>query len=251
VSQIALKTSVIDKDSVVPIYHQLKIFIKEQINNDVWKNDEMILSERELSEEFGISRMTVRHAVNDLVSEGILYRKRGMGTFVAKPKINQGLTKLSNFTSDMERRGLKPGAKVLHTKIIQATKKIAENLQIKENDNVVELLRLRLADNEPMALERSFLPYGKVHPILETSLENKSLYKELLEKCNIKLVLAKQTIEISYASRIEDAKILEIDLDTPVLLIERTTFMDDHTIVEYVQSLYRADRYKFSIEMKV
>ncbi|ARK32415.1 GntR family transcriptional regulator [Halalkalibacter krulwichiae] len=246
-----LEEKLIDKDGVIPLYHQLKTLLKGQIEEEVWKVDEMIPSERELSEQFEISRMTVRHAINDLVNEGILYRKRGMGTFVAKPKINQGLTKLSNFTSDMEQRGLKPGAKVLHVKVIPATKKIAELLQIKENDNVVELFRLRLANDEPMALERSFLPLEKVAPILTGSLENKSLYKELREKCNLNLALAKQSIEISYATQAEDAKLLDIEINTPVLLIERRTFTDTDMPVEYVQSLYRADRYKFSIEMKV
>jgi GntR family transcriptional regulator len=246
-----LKEKVIDKDGVIPIYHQLKTLVKEQVEDKVWEINDMIPSERELSEQFDISRMTVRHAINDLVSEGILYRKRGMGTFVAKPKINQGLTKLSNFTSDMEQRGLKPGAKILHVKVVPASKKIAKNLQVKEHDNVVELFRLRLADDEPMALERSFLPFEKVAPILNESLENKSLYAELREKCNLNLILAKQSIEISYASQLDDARFLEIDLDTPVLLIERTTFSDNDIPIEYVQSLYRADRYKFSIEMKV
>ena len=241
----------IDKDSVVPIYHQLKLIIKEQIENQKWKYDESIPSERELCEQFGISRMTVRHAINDLVSEGVLYRKRGMGTFVAKPKIDQGLTKLTNFTSDMEQRGLVPGAKVIYVKTLPANKIIAEKLQIGENAIVIELLRLRLASGEPMALEQTFLPYESTSAILNESLENKSLYQELRDKCNIHLTLAKQTLEISTISNAEDSRLLEIDTGTPVLLIKRVTFSDRSVPIEYVQSLYRADRYKFSIEMTV
>ncbi|GAB7388956.1 phosphonate metabolism transcriptional regulator PhnF [Bacillaceae bacterium] len=240
----------IDKESPIPIYYQLKNFIKEQIENGIWKPGDMIPSERELSEEFAISRMTVRQAFNELVNEGLLYRKRGMGTFVAKPKVDQKLSKLTNFTSDMLSRGMKPGAKVLALNTIPATKKIAEKLNLREGDHVVELFRLRLADEEPMALERSFLPYAKVSPILEEELENKSLYELLRNRCNLHLVRAKQTIEISYCNP-QDAALLEIAPDTPSLLIERITFTEDGQPVEYVRSYYRADRYKFSIEMNV
>jgi GntR family transcriptional regulator len=249
--KIALKAIDIDKNSIVPIYHQLKTLIKEQIENEIWKQEEMIPSERELSEEFEISRMTVRHAINDLVSEGILYRKRGMGTYVSKPKINQGLSKLSNFTSDMEQKGLKPSAKIIYIKTVPATTKIAEKLRLNENDPVIELCRLRLANGEPMALELSYLPFHKAFQILEESLEGKSLYKTLEEKCNLKLVFANQSIEISYARNPEDAILLDIEVNSPVLFIERLTFTEKNEPAEYVESLYRADRYKFSIEMKV
>ena len=241
----------IDKDSIVPIYHQLKLIIKEQIQSQKWGHDETIPSERELCEQFGISRMTVRHAINDLVAEGALYRKRGMGTYVSKPKIDQALTKLTNFTSDMETRSLRPGAKIIHVKVIPATEELARFLNIKENANVIELFRLRLANDEPMALEKSFLSYDKASAILEESLENKSLYQELREKCQIDVAIAHQTLEISYIEDSKDSELLDVEVGTPVLLIERMTFTENNLPVEYVKSLYRADRYKFSIEMKV
>ncbi|SDJ26351.1 GntR family transcriptional regulator [Salimicrobium halophilum] len=239
----------IDKEGVIPIYHQLKKIIIQQIEKGEWKVNELIPSERELTDHLAISRMTVRHAINDLVSEGVLYRKRGKGTYVARPKINQGLTKLSSFTEDMEKRGLKPRSKVLHIEEIEADKEVAEKLNLKEGDRVVEVFRLRLADEQPMALERSFLPADKVSSLKSLSLENKSLYKELQEKYHLNLASATQTIEISYPVNPSDARYLEIDLDTPVLLIERRTYSEDDTPLEYVQSFYRADRYKFSIEM--
>lgn len=240
----------IDKNSPIPIYYQLKNFIKQQIESGIWKPGDLIPSERELSEEFEISRMTVRQALSELVNEGLLFRKRGMGTFVAKQKVDQNLSKLTNFTSDMLSRGMKPGAKVLFVDTIPATKKLAEKLNLLEGDKVVELFRLRLADGEPMALERSFLPYAKVFPILGEELENRSLYELLRKKCNLNLVRAKQTIEISYCDP-RNAALLEIASDTPLLLIERVTFTEDGQPVEYVRSYYRADRYKFSIELSV
>lgn len=97
--------------------------------------------------------------LKDLVQEGLLYRKRGMGTFVSKPKIEQALTKLSNVTNEMEQRGFVPVGRILHIKTVPATKQIAEKLRIQENEKVIELYRLRLADNNLMAIEVTFLPY--------------------------------------------------------------------------------------------
>ncbi|WP_053218161.1 GntR family transcriptional regulator [Virgibacillus senegalensis] len=240
----------IDKEAVVPIYHQIKTLITKKIDDKLWNVDDMIPSERELTNQLSISRMTVRHAINDLVNEGVLYRKRGKGTFVGKPKIDQVLSKLSSFTEDMKKRGLKPGSKVLHVKEVPACEKIGGVLEVEEGFPVIEVFRLRLADDEPMALERSFLPAEKVASILNYSLENKSLYKELKEKYNLNVAFATQTIEISYLSKPQDSDLLEVNVGTPVLLIKRHTYSDEKTPLEYVESLYRADRYKFSIEME-
>lgn len=241
----------LDKNSVIPIYHQLKTLLKEKIDKGVWVADEMISSERELSEELEISRMTVRHAINELVQEGILYRKRGMGTFVSRPKIEQRLSKLSNFTTEMELRGLKPSGKIISIKTVPASKLVAEKLNLQEHDSVIELYRLRLADGAPMAIELSFLPYEIAAPLLSESLENKSVYKELQTKCQLNIVSAHQTIEISYPNCSQDAELLEIKETTPILLIERLTFTDGQIPIEYVLSQYRGDRYKFYLELKV
>jgi GntR family transcriptional regulator len=250
VREIIQKIPIINKNSVVPIYYQLKEYIKDQIDSENLNVGEMIPSERELAEEFEINRMTVRQAVNELVNEGHLRRQRGVGTFVSKSKINQGLSRLSNFTTDMMNKGMKPGAKLLSMEVIPAPKKIAAKLQIPEGEQVVELFRLRIADGEPMALERSYLPYSKVSPIMNEDMEKQSLYKVLEEKCQLKLLRALQTIEISYSNP-TDAHYLEIGPDSPVLLIERVTFLEDDQPIECVSSIYRSDRYKFSIEMNI
>jgi GntR family transcriptional regulator len=241
----------LDKNSAIPIYHQLKIMLKGKIEQGVWAVDEMISSERELSEELEISRMTVRHAINELVQEGILYRKRGMGTFVSRPKIEQRLSKLSNFTTEMELRGFKPSGKVMSIKKIPASKLVADKLNLKENSTVIELYRLRLADGAPMAIELSFLPYEIASPLLQDSLENKSVYNELRTKCQINILSAYQTIEIAYPNTPQEAELLEIEETTPILLIERITYSDGQKPIEYVLSQYRGDRYKFYLELTV
>lgn len=242
---------VIDKDSVIPLYFQVKEYLKNQIQSGVYTESEMIPSERELSEEFGINRLTVRQAINELVQEGFLYRQRGVGTFVSKPKIEQPLARLTNFSTDMMNRGITPGAQVVSMKVVPAGKYVASQLKIDQGTNVIELVRVRTADGEPMALEKSCLVYDLTKELLGMEMENVSLYKTLETVCGIKLVRAIQSIEIA-SIRPEEAPLLDIDPRDPVMQIERTTFtQDSDKPVEYVCSYYRADRYKFIIEMNV
>ncbi|MNB69877.1 HTH-type transcriptional repressor YvoA [compost metagenome] len=241
----------IDKTSVVPLYHQVKELIKTEIQSGSYKVDELIPSEREFAEEFEINRLTVRQAINELVQEGLLYRQRGVGTFVSKPKIEQPLTRLTNFSEDMRGRGLSPGAQVVSMEIVPAGRRIAERLGIGEGQQVIELFRIRTASGEPLALERSYLVYDLAHTLYGMNMENASLYQMLEDVCGLKLVRAEQTIEVALA-REDEAGMLEIELHDAMMLIERTTYTEGRdTPVEYVRSLYRGDRYKFSIEMNV
>jgi len=242
---------IIDKNSVVPLYFQVKEYLRSQIQTGAYTTDELIPSERELAEEFEINRLTVRQAINELVQEGLLYRQRGIGTFVSAPKIEQPLMKLTNFSTDMRNRGIVPGALVVSMNIIPATKQIATQLQIEVDDQVLELVRLRTADGEPMALERSCLVYDHVRSLYGMDMENVSLYQMLESVCGLKLVKAIQTIEVA-AVYPEEAGILEIGQHDSVMLFQRTTYAEGmDKPVEYVRSLYRADRYKFTIEMNV
>jgi GntR family transcriptional regulator len=242
---------IIDKSSIVPLYYQLKEYIKRQIDAQQYKELDLIPSERELSERFDINRMTVRQAFNELVQEGVLHRQRGVGTYVSKLKINQPLTKLTNFSFDMLDKGISPGARHLSTEVIPAEKDISSRLQIGEGDKVIRVFRVRTGDGEPMALERSYLNYEVAKPLAGLNLENRSLYEALSEKCGLKLVSAQQTIEISYVDP-EDAHYLEIDPEEAIMLIKRITFaLGIARPVEYVSSIYRGDRYKFSIDMTI
>jgi len=239
----------LDKNNVVPLYYQLMQHIKDQIEKGILKENDKIPAERELCERYNVSRMTVRQALDELVREGVIYRKRGVGTFVAKPKVNQELSKVMSFTEDMLSRNMKPGSKTLKMVVVPAPKNVAEQLKIEEGEDVIELYRLRLADNEPMAVERSFLLYNKAYRILEESIDNKSLYVVLREKCNLNIIWAREIIEIEYSNR-EIAELLGIKQNSPVFLRKRTSFLSDDSPIEYVESYYRADRYKFSVVLR-
>jgi len=241
----------IDKNSVIPLYHQVKEYIKSQIQTGTYKINEAIPSERELSEQFEINRLTVRQAINELVNEGLLFRRRGIGTFVSSPKIEQPLTRLTNFSNDMLSRGIVPGAKVVSMKVIPAGEYLASRLQIGSRDEVLELVRVRTADGEPMALERSYLVYGQTKELYGMNMEDKSLYQTIENVCGLRFARALQPIEIATIPP-DDAKFLGIDARDPVMKIERTTFAENmDRPLEFVRSYYRADRYKFIIEMKI
>src|SRR5215211_3614472 len=141
------------KSGPLPRYYQLKEIIRERIRSGEWPAGSLIPSERELCERYGISRMTARQSISELVNEGLLYREQGKGTYVGRPKIPQQLLSLTGFTEDMQAREQRPGARVLEAGMWAADEITAERLRIKVGQPVYRLRRLRLADAEPLAIE--------------------------------------------------------------------------------------------------
>lgn len=238
----------INKESPIPIYYQLQEHLKTKIENGELKSGDPIPSEREMAEKYEISRMTVRQAVNNLVNEGLLTRSKGRGTFVADQKIEQPLMKLTGFSEDMKRRGIEPGSKLISFDVIKASKKVSKHLNINEGDSVYQISRLRLGDGDPMAYEVSYLPEKRITKIQEDNIRG-SLYSFIEECLGLKIERAIQTLEPSFATALE-SDMLTIEKGSPVLLLERTTFLHDDVPIEYVKSIYRGDRYKFIAEMR-
>ncbi|MEH7117481.1 GntR family transcriptional regulator [Neobacillus vireti] len=238
----------IKKDSPIPIYYQLQELIKELIDKGELQPGDSIPPERVYSEKYQISRMTVRQALTQLVNDGYLLRIQGKGTFVAERKIEQPLHKLRSFTEDMVARGLKPGSQLISFEVIPAASQIASQLGIQEHDPVYEIKRIRLADDVPMALESNYISANLVKGLTE-QIVKKSVYAFIEEQLNFQIDHAEQVIESSIANQVE-GKFLKIKKGSPIMLIQQKTFLKDGTPVEYVRSSYRADRYKFMIQMK-
>ncbi|HZG74165.1 MAG TPA: GntR family transcriptional regulator [Chondromyces sp.] len=239
----------IDKNSPVPIYYQLQEQIKQSIEKGDLKPGDVLASEREYAEKYQVSRMTIRQALTKLVDEGYLYRQKGKGTFVAERKIEQPLQGLTSFTEDMKSRGLNPASKLLNFEIIPANSSIAKHLSIQENGSVFEIKRIRLADDIPMALETTYTPANLAKGLTEEIVLHQSFYEYLEVQLKLKIAKADQVIESSLTDQLE-AAYLNVKKGSPVMLIERTTYLEDGTPVEFVKSLYRADRYKFKIHMQ-
>jgi GntR family transcriptional regulator len=237
------------RNSPVPRYHQLKEILRDCIRQGEWKPGDLIPSERELGETYSISRMTARQAITDLVNEGVFYREQGKGTFVSQNRITQQLLRLTGFTEDIRARGQHPSTKVLTAAMMPADEVIAEHLRIEPGSMVFCLRRLRLADDEPLAIEDSALNFKGCEGLLEEDLEHNSLYQLLEHQYGVPLMEAEQEIEAGLASP-ENAEILQTSVGSPVLFTRRTTFTDRNRPIEYARSVYRGNKYTFYAHLK-
>lgn len=228
------------------LYNHIKLRLREAIEAGEYKPGDRIPSEHELMGKFGVSRATVRKAISELVLEGWLHRIQGRGTFVAQPKFRQTLSRLTSFTEDMRMLGLTPRTKLISLRIEKASREMAERLAIKLNDPVIYIERLRFADDEPMALNISVLPYHLVPGLEDQDLEKDSLYEILERHYGLILSRAEQTLEPTLADP-GTARLLEVKMGTPLLLVGGVVYLKNDTPIEWLRIWYRGDRYKFHI----
>jgi GntR family transcriptional regulator len=206
-----------------------------------------IPSERQLSADLGVSRLTVRAALDDLVREGFLVRKRGSGTFVSEPKIAQELT-MTSFTEDMQHRGMVPASRTLDLRTAPAGPWLGRVLHVSPSEPLVIVKRLRLADHETMAIETLHVRESLVPGLSADDLEGHSFYELLSERYGLDIVGGLQTIEPTVTNE-EESDVLGVPLHSPAFLFERTTRSSAGEIVEYVRSIYRGDRYRLVTEL--
>jgi len=237
------------RNSPVPRYHQLKEILRGRIRSGEWKPGDLIPSERELSEIYQISRMTARQAITDLVNEGVFFREQGKGTFVTSHKITQQLMRLTGFTEDISARGQRPSTRVIAARMSPADDLTAERLRIEVGHQILYLQRLRLADDEPLAIECSQLNFRGCEGLLEEDLEHNSLYQLLEAKYGLPLMEAEQELEAGLAGD-EEAELLQIAPGNSVLFTRRTTYTDRNLPIEYAKSVYCGNKYTFYTHLK-
>lgn len=236
-----------DKDSSIPLYIQIKEILKEKIEHNLFNPGDQIPTENELCRLYDVSRITVKQAINSLVTEGYLTRSRGKGTYVKPPKLEQNLAGITSFTEDMIQRGLKPGANLLKCAVESAEPDIVAKLQLGNDIQVFKIERLRTADSQPMAIETIWLPYQLCPNLLQEHLTT-SIYQILKNQYKISFNRAIQYLEASKAGK-KEAKLLQIKPGDSVLYMERISYMKDNVPVDLTQSIYRGDRYKFKVEL--
>ena len=241
--------SAIYRNSPLPRYYQLKEIMRDRIRSGEWKPGDLIPSERELGEQYGISRMTARQAITDLVNEGLFYREQGKGTFVSQRKITQQLIHLTGFTEDIRARGQRPSTKVLSAEMSPADETTAEKLRVPVGTLIFRLQRLRLADGEPLAIELSQISFKGCERLLEDDLENNSLYRVLESKYGMPLMEADQELEAGLAVS-EEAQVLKVSVGSPVLFTRRTTYTERNQPIEYAKAIYCGNKYTFYTHMK-
>src|SRR5438045_6796668 len=186
---------------------------------------EAIPSERRLSSELGISRLTVRAALDDLVRDGYLERRQGSGTFVSEPKIAQQLT-LTSFSEDMRRRGMVAGSRTIELRETHAGAAVGRALNVSPDARVVLIRRLRLADGEPMALETLHVPAALVPGLMREQLEDASFYELLERDYGVVISSGMQSIEPTVTNEGE-AELIGVPLHSPAAAFERTSTTED------------------------
>ncbi len=201
-----------------------------------------------LRDRFGVARGTVTQAIDELVAKGLIYRVERSGTYVAERKLRQPGT-LTSFSEDMRAQGMTPGSIVLDQEIVPASLIIARQLEVESGTSVVHLQRVRLADGEPMALERSYLPAPRFPGLEAEDLTDASLYDTLGRRWGVQVASAEQWFNAIRPTEAEAAH-LGVTPDQPALLFQRVTHDPAGRVIEFARSLYRGDRYEVHVQLR-
>ncbi|KAF4409810.1 MULTISPECIES: GntR family transcriptional regulator [Streptomyces] len=237
----------VDRGSPVPLYFQLSQQLEEAIEKGGLAPGSLLGNEIELAGRLGLSRPTVRQAIQSLVDKGLLVRRRGVGTQVVHSRVKRPL-ELSSLYDDLETAGQRPATRVLRNTTEPAGPEVAAALGVPEDTEVILIERLRLAHGQPMAYLRNHLPSGLLELPTER-LEATGLYR-LMRGAGITLHSARQSVG-ARAAGAEEAQRLEEPEGAPLLTMERTTFDDTGRAVEFGSHVYRASRYAFEFQLLV
>lgn len=229
-----------------PLYDQLVDILSEKIENEYLPGD-MMPSERDLSTRYGLSRTTVRLALQELERLGLVVRQHGRGTFVAdRSAQTTNLSQTYSFTEQMRAMGRDPLTTILEFSEIEADKNLADHMGTRIGERLYKIKRLRAADGMPLMVERSYLPVRKFLTLKRPRLEHKPLYDIIEQDYREKISNAEEEFYASIA-RPADAHLLNISEGAPVLDLVRTTYNAHNEIVEYTLSVARADQFKYRV----
>jgi len=236
----------IDRDSPVPIYHQLSRELKDLIQSGELAPNERLPSQNDFSKWFDISPMTVRQAMTEMANEGFIYRIRGRGTFVAPRYLEHTLERLVSFSEDMRERQLTPGSRILLFENMQAPPDIARGLMLEDGASVLRVMRLRLANEEAVGLHDAYL--NGVDITRRELDEKQSLYALLSEK-GVTLTEGDDIIEAIEADE-RMSELLNVRPGSALLQLTRCSRDSNGRTVEYIKAVYRADFYRYAIRLK-
>ncbi|PWW17641.1 GntR family transcriptional regulator [Cytobacillus oceanisediminis] len=234
----------------VPFYKQLKNKILDEIESGKLKHGDKLPSERELAEQFQISRMTARHTLSILEREGVVERRVGSGTFINNNKIQLDFVTFNSFTKNMLSKGLIPSTQILSIRKMEATPNLAQKLKLPLGENMIAIQRLRHVNETPISIEESFLPEKLCPRLDEIITDNDSLYEILEREYGVVLVMAKEFMQITVSDESE-SKLLKIRSESPCIFQEAVAFDTNEKEIEFSTSLTRSDIVKFYSELKL
>ena len=241
---------VVDPSNPMPKYLQISHWLRELIRSGRYKSGEKLPSEVELSKICRVHRNTLRQAIADLVSQGILRKEKGFGTFVASSApvaVKHSLKQISSFKDDLSEIGIKEKTVILKTEIIESPALVAERLVLGPDGRVVMVRRLRTGDGIPLIYEESYLPYDMFKGITEMDLTG-SMYKIISRKFKTVLERSEQAIMAVTLNK-KIARLLTLPENAAGLFMESVTYNDSNIPIEVLYSYYRGDKYRFEIEL--
>ncbi len=234
--------------TAIPLYSQIADSLLDQIEAGQLTPGDRLPPERELSEKLGVNRLTLRRALRVLEGQGLLRRRQGAGTYIAEPKIERQAGQLLSFTKGMQKRGYKPGARVIQCAQRPAEVAIARQLKIRVSAPVYDVHRLRLINGEPVLLERYVIPAARFPQLEKQPLARRSMYEIMDKEYGVTVSQARQSLEPVAATDYE-ADLLDVAVGAPLMLERRLSCDPSGQPVEYGKDLYRGDRFRFVTDM--
>lgn len=248
VNNLTFTQYTIDKATPIPLYFQLKHILLEMINKSELNPGEMIPTEFELCKIFDISRTTVRQALSELVNEGIFYRVKGRGTFVAQDKIIQDvINEKEAYTNEKFNRISGASCKVLEYNIVAAPSTIAATLKIPINHDVISLKKLICIDHQPILISHTYIPHSICKNADISDINEETLYQILSDNINTNIYRVVHNVEATIPTK-EDCELLSISKSIAIQLVHSIGFNNFEVPVEYTLCRYRGDKHLFTVE---
>lgn len=232
VLQVHRGMGMIDRLSNIPLYVQVYDAMRDNIVSHRWLPRQRLPSEAELVEQFNVSRITVRRAVDELVRDGLVIRQKGLGAFVAPPRHSSSVTMLTSLTEDLIEKGFHPGTEILDFSVVPAAVEVAQRLNLSPGEQVFRVERRRFADDKVVALNLSYIPYTVCPKLSREDVAVGSLYGVLEAKYGLSIRKASRDFEMVEAGEYE-ARLLEIPAGTLILRITGTVSTGDGKAVDY------------------
>lgn len=236
-----------DKKSKVPLYLQLMEDLIKKMDTCEYQVEEKLPSERELCELFDLSRITVRQTLQELEREGYIYKLHGKGTFVSPKSYHQNLVKLYSFTEEMKAIGKTPATQVLSFREMALDERLANKMDRSPLDEAFQVVRLRLADDEPLMYETSYLPKKTFPYLTEKDLMERPMYDVFTEDYAVGVTKAVERFSAT-SVRKEEAERFGLTVDQPAMLIKRFAYHNDE-LIEYTVSVARGDKFDYTVEL--
>ncbi|MCF7944570.1 MAG: GntR family transcriptional regulator [Spirochaetia bacterium] len=239
----------LDGENETPLYSQLVLIIKQCIHSGELQPGDKMPSESEICTKYEISRSTARQAFGRLEKEGLIYRRRGLGSFIANQKLRKNINSLYSFTAQTLMEGMSPSSEVITFEVIEASPELMSIFKVTQSHFLLNYFyRIRKADNISLILEKTYIPYNICNVLTTKRLQNESVYDILSKECGVFPHHGVESYEVAQISK-KEAQLLDCQPGTLAFAVERVGYLENNEVYEFTQSIVRADRCKFEVPL--